>query len=70
MPPEDYQPPFCFECDGEVIKSGNLLVCDECGKIYTQDEYQKLTDEEAEKYINFMKKKIPRIIRLMTEIHN
>lgn len=56
MPPEDYQPPFCFECDGEILKSGNLMVCEECGKVYTHEEYQKLTDEEAEKYIDFMKK--------------
>lgn len=61
MPPEDYQPPFCFECDGEVLKQEHFMVCDECGKIYTQDEYQKLTDEEAEKYINFMKKKSPEL---------
>lgn len=19
MPPEDYQPPLCFECDGEIV---------------------------------------------------
>ena len=61
MPPKYYQQPVCFECDGEVLKQEHLMVCNECGKIYTQYEYQKLTDEEIEKYINFMKKKSPEL---------
>ncbi|EKZ0201752.1 SAM--benzoic acid carboxyl methyltransferase [Enterococcus faecalis] len=61
MPPEDYQAPFCFECDGELLELRNILTCEECGKIYSQDEYKKLTDAEAEKYIDFMKKKTPEL---------
>lgn len=61
MPPEDYQTSSCFECEGELSRLGNLLTCDDCGKIYTQDEYQKLTDAESESYINFMKKQTPEI---------
>ncbi|MGM7317131.1 SAM--benzoic acid carboxyl methyltransferase [Enterococcus casseliflavus] len=57
MPPEDYQTSLCFKCDGELSSLGDLLICDECGKTYTQDEYQKLVDAEAESYISFMKKR-------------
>lgn len=63
MPPEDYQSPFCYECDGELEEKGNILLCDECGKTYTLAEYQILVDKEAEDYISYMKEHSPELFR-------
>lgn len=61
MPPEDHQPPLCFECDGELEEKDATLICDECGKIYTLADYQNLVDKEAEDYISYMKEHSPEL---------
>lgn len=61
MPPEDHQPPLCYECEGELEEKKDSLNCEECGKIYTLAEYQALVDKDAEEYVSYMKEISPEL---------
>ena len=54
---EDYDCPKCFECGDECSTIDGLLVCDECGQTYTQQEWEQVNDKEIEAYIAFLKEK-------------
>ncbi|EAD2079582.1 hypothetical protein [Listeria monocytogenes] len=55
---EDYDRPECFECDdGECsYDDKHNLVCEECGHVYTQGEWDEKNNKEIENYFAFIKK--------------
>ena len=54
---EDYDCPKCFECGDECSTIDGLLVCDECTKTYTQQEWEQANEKELEAFIAFLKEK-------------
>lgn len=54
---EDYDCPKCFECGDECSTIDGLLVCDECGQTYTQQEWEQANEKEIDAYIAFLKEK-------------
>lgn len=52
---EDYDCPECFECGDECSEIDGKLICDECGHIYTQQEWQAAFDEKNENYVRYTK---------------
>ncbi|EDN9533421.1 SAM--benzoic acid carboxyl methyltransferase [Listeria monocytogenes] len=56
MGDDDYCPQ-CFECDGECINGENgTLVCEYCGHVYTDEEWDEKNDKEIAKYVAFLKR--------------
>lgn len=53
----DYDGSRCFKCDDECSIVDDLLVCDECGQTYTQQEWEQVNEKEIEAYIAFLKEK-------------
>ncbi|EOL42021.1 hypothetical protein RV11_GL003485 [Enterococcus phoeniculicola] len=53
---EDYDCPKCFKCGDECSLINGKLVCDECGKEYSEKEWEVAQEKECENYIRFMEK--------------
>ncbi|EJY1254639.1 SAM--benzoic acid carboxyl methyltransferase [Listeria monocytogenes] len=55
MVDDDYCPQ-CFECDGECVYGENgTLVCESCGHVYTDEEWDEKNDKEIAEYVAFLK---------------
>ncbi|EAD6247429.1 SAM--benzoic acid carboxyl methyltransferase [Listeria monocytogenes] len=61
MPPEEYDYPECFECgDSGCVEDDNLnLVCEECGHVYTQEEWDEANNKEIDDYVALIEKESP-----------
>lgn len=55
--PEDYECPECFECGDECSTVDDKLVCDNCGKTYTQEEWDEEFIEACAHYVAYMVKR-------------
>lgn len=55
--PEDYECPECFECGDECSIVDDKLVCDNCGKTYTQEEWDEEFDKACAHYVEYMTKR-------------
>lgn len=55
--PEDYECPKCFECGDECSTVDDKLVCDHCGKTYTQEEWDEEFDKACAHYVEYMTKR-------------
>lgn len=55
--PEDYGCPECFECGDECATVDDKLVCDNCGKTYTQEEWDEEFDKACAHYVEYMTKR-------------
>lgn len=53
---DDEYCPRCFECDGECINGENeTLVCETCGHVYTNEEWDRENDKDVAEYLAFFK---------------
>lgn len=52
--PEDYDCPECFECGDECSTVDGKLVCDNCGKTYTQEEWDDIANKICEEWVGYM----------------
>ena len=51
---EDYDCPKCFECGDECSEVDGKLICNECGHIYTEQEWEAALDKRNAEYVRFM----------------
>lgn len=63
--PEDYDCPECFECGDECSTVEGKLVCDNCGKTYTQEEWDDIANKACEEWVEYMME-----LRLMEQEDN
>lgn len=54
--PEDYDCPECFECGDECSTVDGNLVCDTCGKTYTQEEWDDAFNKACGEWVEYMMK--------------
>lgn len=54
---EDYDCPECFECNDECSNIDGKLVCDGCGKEYTQEEWDKASEKQMQSFVQYWEEK-------------
>lgn len=60
----DYeQPEQCFECSDDLDYKDGQYNCEECGKKYSKEEYEKLVDDENAEYLSFVRKNNPELFK-------
>lgn len=50
---EDFDCPECFECNDECSAVDGILVCDGCGKRYTQKEWDEANEKQMQSFVQY-----------------